>query len=353
MTLLDHGAGTAVLRACTVLFACAALLACAALAACDASGRRTGRSTGGDRAPIDTSAPVRTGPVSTAGWGPAPPARGAWLGAWVNSGDHTRDGRVAAVENFETLIGRPLTIAHVFHGWDDPFPGAADLSFVAQGKLLLLSWSGADTREIVSGVYDPLIRARAEAVRSLGVPILLRFRWEMDRPNLREQVHSPVDYIAAWKHVRGIFAAAGATNAGWVWCPLATGFTDGRAQSYYPGDDQVDWVCADAYAGREMRRFAEVMAPFMRWAARRPRPVMLGEFGVTEGRPGEKAAWFRDARSYVLAYPQVRGLVYFSARQDGKQGYDFTVDSSAAALHAFRELVGEPRLRASPPHGLR
>jgi hypothetical protein len=333
--------------------ATAILLVCALLAACTGGvHRRPAPTGGGTPVPADTSAPARTGPVGTTGRGPAPPAGGAWVGAWVNSGDETPDGRVTAVGDFEQLIGRPLTIAHVFHRWEDPFPDGVDLTFVREGKLLLLSWSGADTRAIARGVYDPLIRARAEAVRALRVPILLRFRWEMDRPNLQDTVHSPEDFVAAWKHVRAIFGAVGATNAGWVWCPLATGFADGRAQRYYPGDGQVDWICADAYAGPQLLGFSRVMTPFMRWAASRPRPVMLGEFGVREGYPGEKAAWFRDARAYVLAYPQIRALVYFSARQDGPGGYDFTVDSSPGALQAFRALVGERRLRAPPPAGV-
>jgi beta-mannanase len=175
----------------------------------------------------------------------------------------------------------------------------------------------------------------------------------MDRKNLQDSVHSPADYIAAWKHVRGIFTEVGATNAGWVWCPLATGFQDGRAQQYYPGDRQVDWICADVYAGRDMRSFGETMAPFMAWAAQHPRPAVLGEFGVTEGSPGQKAAWFRDARAYVLAYPQLKALVYFSARKESKPSYDFSVDSSPGALEAFRALVAEPRLHAPPPRGLR
>jgi hypothetical protein len=341
------------MRAQTLHGAATVLLVCAVLAACTGGARAPAPDDTTTPAPADTSDRVRTGPVGTTGRGPAPPADGAWVGAWVNSGDHTTAGRVAAVQDFETLIGRPLTIAHVFHGWDDPFPDVVDLTFVYERRLLLLSWSGVDTREIAQGLYDPLIRTRARAVRDLGVPILLRFRWEMDRPNLRDTVGSPADYVAAWRHIRAIFAEVGATNAGWVWCPLATGFADGRAQRYYPGDDQVDWICADAYAGRERLGFAAVMTPFMRWAADRPRPVMLGEFGVTEGYPGEKAGWFRDARAYVLAHPQIRALVYFSARQDGKARYDFTIDSSPGALRAFRALVGERRLRASPPHGLR
>ncbi|HEY0359985.1 MAG TPA: glycosyl hydrolase [Mycobacteriales bacterium] len=322
----------------------AALLACVVLAACTGGPDRGARPD--TPVTVSTAVPPRTGPVTTTGRGPAAPASGAWLGAWVNSGDHTARGRVAAFTGFERTVGRSLTIAHVFHPWDDAFPTGADLEFVHRGKLLLLSWSGTDTRAITSGRYDDLIRRRAQAVRDLGVPLLLRFRWEMDRPNLRSTVHSPEDYIAAWRHVRWVFTDAGATNAAWVWCPLVTGFAEGLAQRFYPGDDQVDWLCADVYAGRDFRGFDELMAPFLAWARQHPRPVLVGEFGATEGDPGRKARWFRAVAPYVAAYPQVKALVYFSARQDR---YDFSVDSSPGALRAFRELAGDPRLRAAPP----
>jgi hypothetical protein len=319
----------------------AALLACAVLAAC------TGGSPDGappDRpAPVTTDAPPRTAPVTTTGRGPVPPAAGVWQGAWVNSGDLTPAGRIAAFTGFERTAGGPLAIAHVFHRWDDAFPDGPDLAFLARGKLLLLSWSGTDTRAITSGAYDNLIRQRAHAVRDLGGPILLRFRWEMDRPNLRSTVHSPEDYVAAWKHFRRIFTEVGATNAGWVWCPLVTAFADGRAQRYYPGDDQVDWLCADVYAGNGFRGVGELMAPFLAWAGGHPRPVMVGEFGVTEGEPGRKARWFRELAAYVAAHPQIKALVYFSARREPR--YDFSVDSSPGALRAFRDLVHAPRLR--------
>jgi hypothetical protein len=322
-----------------------ALLVGALLAACT-HGERTPRE---PPVTVSTAVPSRTGPITTTGRGPEPPMSGSWLGAWANSGDLTPEGRIAAFSGFEDTVGRPLTIAHVFHHWQDAFPNEPDLAFVGQGKVLLLSWSGTDTREITTGRYDDLIRERANAVRDLGVPILLRFRWEMDRPNLRSTVHSPEDYIAAWRHVRQIFTDVGATNAGWVWCPMATAFADGRAQRYYPGDDQVDWLCADVYGGKQFRGFDELMAPFMAWAEGHPRPVMVGEFGVTEGNPGQKAKWFREAGAYVPAYPQIKALVYFSARQDRKPRYDFSVDSSPGALRAFRDLAHEPRLRADPP----
>ena len=55
-------------------------------------------------------------------------------------------------------------------------------------------------------------------------------------------------YVAAWDHIRAIFTAVGATNVSWVWCPTGIGFEDGRAKPYYPGDNEVDWVCADVYS---------------------------------------------------------------------------------------------------------
>ena len=56
------------------------------------------------------------------------------------------------------------------------------------------------------------------------------------------------DFVAAWDHIRAIFAAVGVKNAAWVWCPTANGFNpDGRAAAFYPGDNKVDWICADAY----------------------------------------------------------------------------------------------------------
>ena len=129
----------------------------------------------------------------------------------------TQSGQIAAVAKFEKDLGRPLDVVQVYHQWDDDFPSDADKEFVAQGRTLLLSWAGADTRVIVNGRYDAAIKARAEEIKALGAPILLRWRWEMNRPNLAGSVWSAADYVAAWKHIRKIFTDVGATNAAWVW----------------------------------------------------------------------------------------------------------------------------------------
>lgn len=257
------------------------------------------------------------------------------------------DGRAEALDEFEEELRRPLAIVNVFHPWDDPFPDANDRVIVQGGKLLMISWAGTDTRSISTGRYDALIRDRALAVRDLKAPVLLRFRWEMDRPNLQPSIHSPRDFVAAWRHVRSIFVRAGATNAAWVWCPLAAGFADRTAERYYPGDDQVDYVGADAYAGNDRLAFGDLMTPVMAWARRRPRPVIVAEFGVQKGDPSYRAHWLRDVRAYVSTQPQIKGVVYFLAKQP--RGKDYTFDGDVPALSALRALAAAPQLSAPAP----
>src|SRR5262249_27779439 len=148
-----------------------------------------------------------------------------------------------------------------------------DIAFAARSTLMI-SWAGTTSDEILSGVADERIRLHARQVRDLGKPVLLRLRWEMDRPNLAASVGTPELYRQSWRRVRQLFAEEGATNVSWVFCPTAEGFEAGRAAAYYPGDDTVDWTCVDVYASSRLRPIAELLAPFLTWAAERPKPIM-------------------------------------------------------------------------------
>jgi hypothetical protein len=289
------------------------------------------------------SVPTVSAPTDPIARGPQPPAQGAWVGAWVKPQIPTQNGQVDGVAKFEQALGRPLDVVQVYHLWDDDFPSDADRAFVAEGRTLLLSWAGADTRVIASGRYDAQIRAQAEAVRDLGAPILLRWRWEMNRPNLQGSVWSPADFVAAWKHVRAIFTEVGATNAAWVWCPLATDYSGTNGPAYYPGDDQVEWLCTDVYPGQDYRSFAEVSSDFLAWAAGHKKPVIIGEFGAEDAEPGQRQAWLNGAAAFVKAHPQVKGVVYFDARhQDNGRDRDFTLTPGTGPWRAFASMAKDP-----------
>ncbi len=292
-------------------------------------------------APVPTvSVPTASGPSAPPARGPQPPSSGAWVGAWVKPEVPTQSGQVAAVAKFERSLGRSLDVVQVYHQWEDDFPSDADKNFVAQGRTLLLSWSGADTRVIVTGRYDEQIKARAEEVKALGAPILLRWRWEMNRPNLAGSVWSAADYVAAWKHIRKIFTEVGATNAAWVWCPIATDFQATGGPAYYPGDDQVEWLCTDVYPGPDYLSFAQVSAEFLAWAASHDKPVLIGEYGAEDAEPGQRLAWMNGTAAFVRAHPQVKGVVYYDARhQDGGRDRDFSLVPGTDPWHAFTAMA--------------
>jgi hypothetical protein len=290
-----------------------------------------------------TLAPGTSGPFATTGRGPVPPTSGAWFGVYAAPANHTSAEKIRALNAFQTVVGRKVAIVHSFHPWSDVVPSAFDTQIIQNGQIDLLSWAGTDTLSIASGAYDNLIEHTALAIKNLGAPILLRFRWEMDRPNLASSVHSPAAYIAAWKHVRAIFTEEGATNAGFVWCPLATGFANGTAQQYYPGDDQVDWICADVYPRMPAPTFASMMAPVMQFAAKHPRPVIIGEFGIEPTSGDERADWYNAMAQDLQAQPQIKAVVYFSSGD-----LVFTAHDTSKDLSAFRSLAQNPYLSDVP-----
>jgi len=277
---------------------------------------------------------------------PVPPPQGAYFGAWVKPVTYTQADRIAAVDALQRQIGRRLDIVHTYVRWLEPFPTSSDLAFMRQGSTLLLSWGGADPRAIVSGAYDSWIRQRARAIKATGKRVFLEWLWEMDRPNLRAKVHSPADFIAAWKHIRAIFDAEHVSNVAWVWCPTASGFASGDAAAFYPGSSQVDWVCADVYPGPgPYRSFADTAQAFLGWAARHPgKPVMIGEYGVPQSySPSRRAQWLRAAAQTVRQDPQIKALVYFDGDPAGRlpEGR-YALTNDPIVIGAFRGIGAQP-----------
>jgi hypothetical protein len=253
----------------------------------------------------------------------------------------------SAVEELEAQIGRTLDINHNFYTWDEPFPSETERWDLQAGRIPMISWNGrgVTTKRIAAGAYDDMIRQRARQTKALGQPVLIRWFWEMDGRKKAEWAGEPEEYVAAWQHIVSTFRGEGADNVRWVWCPNASAFNDGEAQEFYPGDDFVDWTCADGYnwapgrAGDEWESFSEIFAGFYAWAALHNKPIMVGEFGVQERNPGDKAQWITEAREAIKTdFPMMRAIVYFSSNAD----YDWRLTTSDSALQAFRQLANDP-----------
>ncbi len=276
--------------------------------------------------------------------GPPVPARGAYVGAWVRAVPLNQTTRVSAVQQFEQKLGRPLDFVHTYRRWTQPFPEPSDLTFLRKGQYLQLSWAGTNDQAIISGREDSVIRHQALAVKRLPGRIFMEWRWEMDRPPLAGSIGTPANYVAAWKHIRAVFAQEGVHNAAWVWCPTAVGFKVGRAAAYYPGDDQVDWTCVDAYPGKTLIPMSTLLAPFLRWAAGHPKPIMIGEYGVPRsGSPQQRAQWLAAAAKTFQSTPRIKAVSYFEANPVGHPStLAYVIRNDPAAIGAFRDMAQEP-----------
>ena len=164
--------------------------------------------------------------------------------------------------------------------------------------------------------------------------------------------NQPGEFVAAWRHVHDLFAAVGATNATWVWCPNVDPY--GKLQSLaanYPGDAYVDWTGLDGYnwgpakggwtGFGELYRstyeaIAEGIAP--------GKPLMIGEVGSTE-TGGSKASWISEAFTAIpTEYPKVRGVLWFDKFDDGM---DWPIETSASASSALAAAVRDDAYRTN------
>jgi beta-mannanase len=201
---------------------------------------------------------------------------------------------------------------------------------------------------ILSGTEDDYIAARADGIKALGKPVFLRWFWEMTMSENLVYSQSPGDYIAAWRHIHAVFTARGVTNVAWVWCPNASAFKNGSAQRYYPGDDVVDWICADGYnfhPDSSYREFEPIFDGFYAWASQRPKPLMIAEYGSQTAGAGQRAAWLDAARAaLVQEFPRILAVVYFHSNSE----HDWTLYDEPDALAAFRRMALDPYFNPPP-----
>lgn len=159
--------------------------------------------------------------------------------------------------------------------------------------------------------------------------------------------NTPQDYINAWRHVHDIFAAQGANNATWVWCPNIVSATESTLASVYPGDAYVDWTCMDGYnwgtnpnhPGGTWQSFASVFTnTYNQIITMAPtKPLLIGETASSE-YGGSKASWITDALTNQLPnnFPKIRGILWFNWNADGE---DWVIETSTTAQSAFKSAI--------------
>jgi Glycosyl hydrolase family 26 len=304
-------------------------------------------------------------PKATASAATGPLYWGAWIGDQLTGTEAPWD--LNAIERFEGLAGKDASVINFSSPFADcsrapcnfyEFPEAEMESIRAHGSIPFFSWASQSTpatldqpdfqlSDVIEGHHDAYIREFAEAAKAWGHPFFLRFNWEMnggwfawaEGVNGNQQG----EFVAAWRHVHDIFAAVGATNATWVWCPNVdpTNSLQDLAP-LYPGDEYVDWTGLDGYnwgtnpaRPDKWRSFDDLFRSTydeITQTIAPGKPLIVSEIGSTE-HGGSKAEWIADAlESAATEYPQLRGLLWFEKFDDGM---DWPIETSSSSASAF------------------
>jgi hypothetical protein len=347
-------------------------------------------------APLVGSQPLAAAPAAACGK-LLRPAHGAYFGAFTDfnvptefSEDHVS---VAKIDRFTRLAGRaPVWIYVTQHWWKGlGFPREKVLAIWRHGQIPYVV-SQPDSGElygpgrrqrfpeqrftlqrIIDGVFDPKLRAWADAARNLDIPLLYEFGTEMNddwgpwdgRWNGAGQTDGygdpsypdgPERFRDAYRHIVILFREEGATNVTFVFHADSYEQADwwNQMSYYFPGDEYVDWVGISDYgslaSNQPIVAFVEKLASsgiYDDLAALTRRPMGIVEMGVVENATHTKPEWIRDAFAALRSrrFPRLRSAVWW---QTNSPPNDTRIDSSPESLAAFRAPVAEPFFGPQP-----
>jgi beta-mannanase len=224
---------------------------------------------------------------------PAEAARPVYLGA-------TQGG----VEQLERQTGEDLA-SHAYGTFDGGVPQGRMITVRAPGT----KWSTVANARSGSALYKNIVRW-ADTIRSRPGPIYLAFHHEPEAAG-STGYGTAAEFAAAYRRVVEIFRSRNVTNVEWTWQMTAWSFrvqsSDRRAAAkWYPGNNYVDVVGADAYnwgsCGSGVGRWVPLSTladPVVDFAQARGKLAALPEFGAnTDPRRDE---WLRDVHNYLQA----------------------------------------------------
>lgn len=270
-----------------------------------------------------------SGAATAADVTPARPADGGVMIGWHEHGDDV-DGLHAS----EAQLGTRFALVRMYQQWQLPSPRIATM--IGEGRLVLVSHKppAGGWAAVASGAGDPMIRALAAAYRNFGREILFSFHHEPhdDASDVKGgSSGTAADYLAAWRRIRTIFDAEGASHsaggkvffaysatASWA-LKTAAGGPPGSGDPLYPGDDVIDVFAHDRYnwascRGDAWEEFAAEWAPLVKLAAAHGKPLIAAEFGSPPA-DGGRNDWFRQAAEWLRTDPLARrwmwGFAYY------------------------------------------
>jgi mannan endo-1,4-beta-mannosidase len=254
------------------------------------------------------------------------------VGVYETTEPHTYTG----VTGFASATGAPVRIAAYYTNWGKPFATSFAVQAAKHGAVTLVMWQPyVPLRWIEKGHGDKFLRSFAAQVKAFHDPVIIAFGHEMNGcwypwGYCRAL---PKTFVAAWRHVVGVFRGMHVDNVKWLW-EVKVGHPK-LLRADYPGNKWVNFVGVTGYYTTAKSSFRDNLVPTIDLIRKfSQRPMIIGETGIapSKHRPAQITNLFRGLRSN-----HIEAVIYFDV--DQKHGSRFNQDWSLAgdraALLAF------------------
>lgn len=241
--------------------------------------------------------------------------------------------------SFAAATGVNPRIAVYYSGWYERFRATFAQTARDHGSYVLVQIepAGVTLASIAAGEWDSYLRSYALSVREFGYPVILSFGHEMNGGwySWGAGHESPSVFVAAWRHIVGVFRSERASNAVWAWSVNSVNATGSPLRQWWPGASWVDLVGIDGYYYRPTDTYGSV---FGRTIAQirtfTDDPVLITEtaVGVTSDREKQIKALMAGVHADDLV-----GVIWFDKGQhQGTFHQDWRLEDDPAALAEFR-----------------
>jgi mannan endo-1,4-beta-mannosidase len=242
------------------------------------------------------------------------------------------------VAGYTERVGKKPNMLTVFESFDDEFAASQAREAYQNGALPVIRWEPfkPKLKDIAAGEQDAYITRFATAVRTVNVPIVLTFAHEMNGGwySWGANKNKAADFVAAWRHIHGLFEKADATNVIWTWTPNVINPVPGvKLKPLYPGDKYVDWIGIDGYFTRKGKNtYDELFGPTKKQVRKfTDKPFLIVETGAEPG--DSRPEWIGELTGGVAEDDDMLGFVYFN--QNGSARWK--IDQDSAAIRALRK----------------
>lgn len=292
------------------------------------------------------------------------PPYGCYLGGFID-----RDERLGAGfqdENFQThqdpdgfaeKVGKKHASVFCYLRYGKPFPRRWVERLQSQRVAPHIAWEPVDGLDAVRD--DRYLHTFAEECARAEGPIFLRYASEMNGDWTRYGGDGRQRaYIEKWRLVRQAMERV-APNVAMLWC--VNSIPERHIESFYPGDEFVDWVGINFYAvpfyDNDPARSGLMDNPadslgfvYRRFAARKP--IAVCEFGashVAKADGKDRSGWAAKKIAELYAslprlYPRVRLIDIFDMdnltyAQPGRQLNNYSITDSETVRAAYARAI--------------